>query len=215
MHKREIPIYMPCQERWEEMPGDDRRRHCQACEQDVYDLSAMTRREAEPVLARRRNGERVCVRYAADKSGEIRFRSEPLVPAAMLLSVRRLALGAGLLGAALGGCMGGPVTGAAAARAASGEAAERLGASGTCEVSLEPVLPVSLRLHAAACPEHDPARPTDATAPGPTAPAPPPAEPAPSVVSAEEDRPQARRPVPKKPPKPRPTQKEDYLMGFK
>jgi hypothetical protein len=36
--------------RWDAMKGDDRVRSCEACDKDVYNLSAMTRDEAESLL---------------------------------------------------------------------------------------------------------------------------------------------------------------------
>lgn len=110
MQKGEIPILRPCSERWEDMEGDSRRRHCCACEREVYDLSAMTRGEAEPLLRRRRAGEEICVRYAIDRSGEVQFREASQVPVALLRPARRIAVGAGLLGAALSGCASRVVT---------------------------------------------------------------------------------------------------------
>jgi len=45
-----LRIASPCSESWEAMRGDERVRHCSRCERDVFDLSAMTRAEAETLL---------------------------------------------------------------------------------------------------------------------------------------------------------------------
>lgn len=60
LHVRE-----PCHESWDAMPGDDRTRYCDRCRKEVHDLSARTADEAEDLLtAARRNGTRLCVRFA-------------------------------------------------------------------------------------------------------------------------------------------------------
>ena len=41
----------PCNTSWADMVGDERVRHCGQCDKKVFNLSAMTRREAAAVLA--------------------------------------------------------------------------------------------------------------------------------------------------------------------
>lgn len=57
----EIRIASPCPASWDEMPGDDRRRHCSGCDRDVYDLSALTADAALALVAA--PGPRPCVRF--------------------------------------------------------------------------------------------------------------------------------------------------------
>ena len=57
---REIRVASPCHERWEDMSGDERTRHCGKCDKDVHDLSAMSAADAEALLAAR--GASLCVR---------------------------------------------------------------------------------------------------------------------------------------------------------
>ena len=45
-----IRIAAPCKANWSDMQGDDRKRHCGDCSKEVYDLSAMTKAEAEQFL---------------------------------------------------------------------------------------------------------------------------------------------------------------------
>jgi len=45
-----IRIAAPCKANWSDMQGDDRKRHCGDCSKEVYDLSAMTKTEAEQFL---------------------------------------------------------------------------------------------------------------------------------------------------------------------
>ena len=58
-----------CKERWEDMVGDDRVRACRGCNRDVFNLSAMTRDEAEAVLAAR--GLTPCVRFYRRPDGTV------------------------------------------------------------------------------------------------------------------------------------------------
>jgi hypothetical protein len=54
--RRELPlldrvyIASPCAVPWESMTGDERQRLCASCDKTVYDVSAMTRDEAESLL---------------------------------------------------------------------------------------------------------------------------------------------------------------------
>lgn len=130
------------------MHGGKTRRHCERCERDVHNLSAMTRREADSVIARRAAGERVCVRYTVDEDGQVEFRREPLIPAHLLLRGRQVAMGASLMASAMLGCA---PAGSAVGSASSHYAAEGLGSIGLCAVSFEPILPFTLKLNAAAC----------------------------------------------------------------
>lgn len=45
-----VSIAAPCPANWDEMPGTDQVRHCSQCNKNVYNLSAMTRRQAEALL---------------------------------------------------------------------------------------------------------------------------------------------------------------------
>jgi len=65
-----IRVASPCSEAWAQMNGDDRVRACAKCQQNVYNLSAMTREQAE-ALVRERNGGRLCVRYFQRFDGTI------------------------------------------------------------------------------------------------------------------------------------------------
>lgn len=46
-----LRIDRPCPAAWDAMPGDDRSRHCAACDRPVHDLSALTAAEAAELLA--------------------------------------------------------------------------------------------------------------------------------------------------------------------
>jgi len=64
-----IRVATPCNADWSQMSGDDRTRHCGQCRKNVYNLSGMTRDEAE-ALIRDRNGD-LCVRYYQRHDGTI------------------------------------------------------------------------------------------------------------------------------------------------
>ena len=65
----DIRIASPCRSDWDSMYGDDRRRFCAECKLNVYNLSGMTRDEAERLVM---NSEgRLCVRFFRRKDGTI------------------------------------------------------------------------------------------------------------------------------------------------
>ena len=57
----EIRVATPCRADWSKMQGDDRSRFCGSCAKNVYNLSEMTRAEAE-TLVREKEGQ-LCVRF--------------------------------------------------------------------------------------------------------------------------------------------------------
>jgi hypothetical protein len=65
-----IDIPQPCSADWDEMRGDERVRFCGACAKNVYNLSAMPRREARRLVAL--NAGKICVRYVRLANGRVR-----------------------------------------------------------------------------------------------------------------------------------------------
>src|SRR5258706_7014177 len=64
-----IRIASPCQADWNGMYGDDRKRFCSDCKLNVYNLSGMTRDEAEALII---NAEgRLCVRFYTRADGSV------------------------------------------------------------------------------------------------------------------------------------------------
>ncbi len=94
--KRSLPlldnlrIASPCHEDWEKMTGDERVRHCAACDKDVYNLSVMARADAERLL-RERIGD-VCVRLYQRADGTVITSDCPV--GVKKKRIRRLAYGA-------------------------------------------------------------------------------------------------------------------------
>ena len=71
-----IKIASPCSADWNEMFGDSRKRFCGDCSLNVYNLSGMTRDEAEALIM---NAEgRVCVRFYRRVDGSIITRDCPV-----------------------------------------------------------------------------------------------------------------------------------------
>ena len=65
-----IQVAEPCPESWEDMSGDDRVRYCAGCRKHVYNLSAMTRTEAERLVCEGAGS--LCVRFARSETGQVR-----------------------------------------------------------------------------------------------------------------------------------------------
>lgn len=96
-----IRIASPCDARWDEMTGDDKSRFCGKCEKHVYNLSAMSREEAE-LLVLDREGD-LCVRLYKRKDGTVLTADCPVgVRRKRLRLVGVLAIGGGLAASALG-----------------------------------------------------------------------------------------------------------------
>ncbi|MCP9493117.1 MAG: ankyrin repeat domain-containing protein [Pyrinomonadaceae bacterium MAG19_C2-C3] len=72
----EIPV--PCREDWNEMRGNAEVRFCSHCAKDVHNLSSMTRRDAERLIAKS-NG-RICVRYVTRADRTIVTAPETFAP---------------------------------------------------------------------------------------------------------------------------------------
>jgi hypothetical protein len=64
-----IRVASPCRASWEAMTGDDKARFCQSCHKNVFNISLMTREEAE-TLIREKEGN-LCVRFARRADGTI------------------------------------------------------------------------------------------------------------------------------------------------
>ena len=64
-----LGVAAPCSAEWAKMSGDERVRHCALCRKNVYNLSDMTRAEAE-ALIRLKEG-KLCVRFYQRADGTI------------------------------------------------------------------------------------------------------------------------------------------------
>lgn len=88
-----IQVRDPCPEPWDRMRGDDKVRFCGVCEKNVYHLSAMTRAEADELLAGTEG--RLCVRFYRRLDGTVStIDCAPVRFAAMRKLARRTMAGA-------------------------------------------------------------------------------------------------------------------------
>jgi hypothetical protein len=93
-----LRVAAPCPADWEKMFGDERVRYCNQCSLHVYNLSGMTKREAESLVT---NSEgRLCVRYYRRADGSVLTRNCPVGLRAIKQRVSRYA------GAALSSVLG-------------------------------------------------------------------------------------------------------------
>jgi hypothetical protein len=75
-----VRIASPCPARWEDMKGDERVRHCEQCNMNVFNLSAMTRAEAEAVVMNAQG--RLCAGFWRRADGTMMTRDCPVGVAA-------------------------------------------------------------------------------------------------------------------------------------
>jgi hypothetical protein len=80
---RLLPIARPCNASFASMRGDATKRFCETCNKHVHDLSAGTEEEARALFEKNR-GERLCVRFAKDTFGNVRFRGAAIAAALSL-----------------------------------------------------------------------------------------------------------------------------------
>jgi hypothetical protein len=71
-----VRIAAPCQADWDQMMGSDRVRFCGQCSLNVYNLSGMTRLDAESLIARTEG--RLCVRFYRRGDGSIITKDCPV-----------------------------------------------------------------------------------------------------------------------------------------
>ncbi|HVF42335.1 MAG TPA: hypothetical protein VM936_04960 [Pyrinomonadaceae bacterium] len=93
-----LRVAAPCPADWEKMVGDERVRFCGQCSLHVYNLSGMTKGEAESLVAGAEG--RLCVRYYRRADGSVLTRNCPVGVRALRQRVSRVA------GAALSAAVG-------------------------------------------------------------------------------------------------------------
>lgn len=72
----QIQIASPCHASWDDMEGDEQIRFCGQCRKNVYNLSEMTRRDAQTLLAQ--TGVPPCVRFYKRADGTLLTRDCPV-----------------------------------------------------------------------------------------------------------------------------------------
>jgi len=71
-----VRVAAPCESEWDQMIGDESVRFCGQCSLNVYNLSAMTRSDAEALIARTEG--RLCVRFYRRRDGSIITKDCPV-----------------------------------------------------------------------------------------------------------------------------------------
>jgi len=90
-----VKIASPCSQDWNEMIGTQRKRFCGECKLNVYNLSGMSRSEAENLLA---NSEgRLCVRFYKRADGSVLTKDCPVGWQAVKRRVSRISAAAASL----------------------------------------------------------------------------------------------------------------------
>lgn len=87
-----IRVASPCPADWDQMFGDERKRFCSECKLNVYNLSGMTRREAENLLISTEG--RLCVRFFKRADGTVLTADCPVGWAALKRRAARIATAA-------------------------------------------------------------------------------------------------------------------------
>lgn len=72
----QLQLASPCSAKWRDMRGDDRARLCLACEKNVYNLEAMTRREIHALIVETEG--QFCGRLYKRKDGTVLTADCPL-----------------------------------------------------------------------------------------------------------------------------------------
>jgi hypothetical protein len=93
-----VRVAAPCSSDWNQMVGDERVRFCKQCSLNVYNLSSMSRREAEGLIARTEG--RLCVRYYRRRDGTVLTKNCPVGLSAIKRRISRTA--SAMLSAVLG-----------------------------------------------------------------------------------------------------------------
>lgn len=73
----DIQIAKPCDQSWDDMDGDERSRHCNACKLDVLNIAGMDREEATDLLESRFE-EGACVRLFRRPDGTLLTQDCPV-----------------------------------------------------------------------------------------------------------------------------------------
>lgn len=84
-----VTIAAPCNVGWENMVGNERVRFCGQCSLNVYNLSAMSKSEAEQLVSQTEG--RLCVRYYRRTDGTILTKNCPVGLRALKRRLSRIA----------------------------------------------------------------------------------------------------------------------------
>src|SRR5437868_1150792 len=71
-----VKVASPCTASWDEMSGDDTTRFCGQCAQYVYNLSEMTKEDAEALIMEHEG--KMCVRFYQRSDGTMMSKDCPV-----------------------------------------------------------------------------------------------------------------------------------------
>ncbi len=92
----QIQVAAPCPANWDEMAGTDQVRFCSGCRKNVYNLSEMTRDEAEALVWEKEG--RLCVRFYTRADGTMLTQDCPVGLRALRVKLaKKLSYAAALL----------------------------------------------------------------------------------------------------------------------
>ncbi|MCW5822709.1 MAG: hypothetical protein KIT34_07885 [Cyanobacteria bacterium TGS_CYA1] len=74
-----LVLAFPCPVQWQTMSGDERVRFCSQCSQKVYNISDMSKKEAEALLKRGLEDNKICVRFFVRADGTIKTENCPRI----------------------------------------------------------------------------------------------------------------------------------------
>src|SRR5438309_11233433 len=94
-----VDVASPCDQPWEQMPGDAQVRRCASCARQVYNFSELTSVEARELLLQREG--RLCVRFYRRKDGTLLTRDCRSPFDALSRKIARAALGVATVALAL------------------------------------------------------------------------------------------------------------------
>ena len=84
-----VRVAAPCPANWDSMYGNERVRFCGECQLNVYNLSAMSKAEAEQLIGQAEG--RLCVRYYRRRDGSIITQNCPVGLRALKRRLSRVA----------------------------------------------------------------------------------------------------------------------------
>lgn len=141
MSKRPIDklrIATPCSQSWNGMPGSDRTRHCATCDLDVYNVTAMTRSEAQDFIDQSEG--RVCLRLYRRRDGTVLTRDCRAGSPSELVELARVGVRFGILGGLLASAAMSPKLIRLVVRPAF-QGAMQVASAPSVQPSTEPVVP--------------------------------------------------------------------------
>ena len=74
----QVDVATPCHEKWEEMSGDERCRACAVCQNNVYNISAMTEEDALRLIEEKIGEGNLCIKLHRRADGTIMTQDCPV-----------------------------------------------------------------------------------------------------------------------------------------